>query len=182
MGKIAALPAVIATERLTLRKPVSEDAEPIFRAYASDPDVTSYLTWRPHQSVEDTRGYLGYCAKEWASGTSFPYVIGEKNAPDAPIGMIHTRPSLHGFTMGYVLARTYWGRGYMTEALTRLSRFLLSLENVFRVSSFCDVDNIGSARVMEKSGMEFEGVLKRYAPRVNISDAPRDCRMYALTR
>jgi ribosomal-protein-alanine N-acetyltransferase len=53
---------------------------------------------------------------------------------------------------------------------------------VFRIGAVCDVDNIGSARVMEKAGLVREGVLRRWLVHPNISDEPRDCFSYARTR
>ena len=48
----------IVTDRLILRRAVMEDAEPMFRNWASDPEVTKYLTWPPHESVAVTQKIL----------------------------------------------------------------------------------------------------------------------------
>ena len=48
----------IATERLTLRRFTIEDAENMYYNWASDPEVTKYLTWQPHKSVEETTEIL----------------------------------------------------------------------------------------------------------------------------
>ncbi len=176
------LPIEIETKRLTLRKPRLEDAEAIFATYSADPEVTTFLTWKTHDNLQQTRDYLSACLAEWSSGAGYPYVITLKAKRDAPIGMIHARMNNHGTNMGYVLAKTFWNKGYMTEALICLSDLLLSKESVFRVSSYCDVDNAASVCVMEKSGMLFEGILKRYSPLTNNASEPRDCRMYARTR
>jgi RimJ/RimL family protein N-acetyltransferase len=55
----------------------------------------------------------------------------------------------------------------------------LEQKHIFRASALCDVDNAASARVMEKAGMSFEGILHRYSIQPNISVEPRDCRVYA---
>ena len=83
---------------------------------------------------------------------------------------------------GYVLARRWWGQGLMTEALTEIAGWVLRQDGVFRVASTCDVDNIGSARVMEKAGLAREGLLRRWLVYPNISDEPRDCFCYARVR
>jgi RimJ/RimL family protein N-acetyltransferase len=70
----------------------------------------------------------------------------------------------------------------MTEALTEIARWALRQDGVFRISAVCDVDNAGSARVMEKSGMVREGTLRRLMIHPNIGDEPRDCFSYAMTR
>ena len=44
-------PDCFATDRMRLRPIVMADAEPILQAYATDPAVTRFLTWRPHRGV-----------------------------------------------------------------------------------------------------------------------------------
>ena len=56
----------IETERLILRKLRVEDAEAMFRNWASDPEVTKFLTWPPHASVDATRELLS----EWSDNYS----------------------------------------------------------------------------------------------------------------
>lgn len=55
---------IIETERLILRPFRTEDAEPMFRNWASDPEVTKFLTWPTHESVEVSKGVVGsWCEK-----------------------------------------------------------------------------------------------------------------------
>ena len=48
----------IETPRLILRKARMEDAEPMFRNWANDTEVTKYLTWPPHENIEVTKSVL----------------------------------------------------------------------------------------------------------------------------
>ena len=70
----------------------------------------------------------------------------------------------------------------MTEAITAVADWALQQAPVFRISAVCDVDNIGSAAVLEKAGFVREGVLHRWMMHPNISNEPRDCYSYSLTR
>jgi len=54
--------------------------------------------------------------------------------------------------------------------------------DIFRVQAFCDVDNIGSARLMEKVGMQCGGLLRSYVLHPNLSDEPRDVSLYAIVK
>ena len=176
-------PAEIETDRLLLRRPVLADAAAIFAGYAADADVTRYLTWRPHASVDDSRAYLRLCQEQWAAGDNRPYVIATRIEPGRAIGAIDwRRDGAHAVTFGYVLAPAHWGRGYMTEALAALVDWSLAQPDCYRAWAFCDADNRASARVMEKAGMSFEGIARRYLPAINIGPEPRDCRIYARTR
>jgi RimJ/RimL family protein N-acetyltransferase len=69
----------------------------------------------------------------------------------------------------------------MTEALSAAVAWARTMPRIRRVWAVCDVDNRASARVMEKAGLVFEGVLRRWAVHPNISPVPRDCTCYAAT-
>lgn len=175
-------PPQFTTTRLLLRKPCLEDAPVIFHGYARDPEVVRYLTWRTHGTVAETGAYLRHCLEEWARGASYPFVIEELGQAGQPVGMIHLHEGPGRVTFGYVLAQPSWGRGYMTEALTTLVDWALAQPQVWRAAAFCDIDNQASARVMEKAGMSFEGVLRRYSLHPAIATEPRDCRMFAKVK
>jgi ribosomal-protein-alanine N-acetyltransferase len=70
----------------------------------------------------------------------------------------------------------------MTEVLAEVVTWALKQPSVFRISAVCDVENIGSARVMEKAGLVREGLLRRWLMHPNVSDEPRDCFSYARVR
>jgi [ribosomal protein S5]-alanine N-acetyltransferase len=98
------------------------------------------------------------------------------------IGMIGVTPDEHRATIGYVIARRSWGHGLATEAAHEVMRALLEVAGFERVWAVCDVENGASARVLEKIGMRFEGVLARWMIHPNRSAEPRDCRSYAIVR
>ena len=64
-------------------------------------------------------------------------------------------------TLGYVLARNYWSRGYPTEAAKVVFEWAAGLEGVYRIWATCDIENAASVRVLEKIGMSREGILRR---------------------
>jgi len=161
-------PERIETLRLFLRRAVLEDASAIFERYARDPEVTRYLTWRPNESVEQTQDFLRRCADFWERNVALPWAIVPKDET-RPIGMIDLRPRDHGVEIGYVLARSFWGRGYMTEAAQALVNWALSHSGIYRVWAVCDVENTNSAKLLERIGMRREGVLRRWNVHPNIS-------------
>jgi RimJ/RimL family protein N-acetyltransferase len=174
-------PEVLETLRLRLRVPRLEDAKVIFDSYARDPVVTRYLTWLPHQSVETTEKFIVDCIEHWGKASAFPYVI-TRRSDDRLLGMIDLRPNQHGANMGYVLAKEHWRQGNMTEAACCLVDYALSQSSIYRIQAFCDVDNVASARTLEKVGMLREGTLRRYIIHPGVSMEPRDCFMYSITK
>jgi len=174
-------PERFETEGLILRKPRPEDASAMFTGWAQDADVTRYLTWRPHKSIEQSHEIIKLCLKLWEGEGDHPYMLILKEK-DHPIGMLALHSDGFKVALGYVLAKTYWDKGYMTEATREMTKWLLKQPDVFRVFATCDVENLASARVMEKAGMNREGLLRRYIIHPNVSDEPRDCYMYAIVK
>jgi [ribosomal protein S5]-alanine N-acetyltransferase len=164
-----------------LRRPVLEDAASIFECYACDPEVTRYLTWRPHETIRRTQEFLRRCHAFWERSEAFPWAIVPKGEAH-PIGMIDLRPQGERAEIGYVLGRSFWRRGYMTEAAHAVVQWALSQAEIYRVWAVCDVDNAASAKVLEKIGMRREGILRRWIIHPNIDVAPRDCYCYAITK
>jgi len=96
--------------------------------------------------------------------------------------MIACRVREHAADIGYVLSRSLWGRGYMTEAANAVVEWAINLDFVYRVWAVCDVENKASARVLEKVGMQREGILRRYIVHPHVSPEPRDCFVYSKIR
>jgi RimJ/RimL family protein N-acetyltransferase len=175
-------PDVLDTPRLVVRKPRANDAQALFEGYTQDPRVTHFLVWRPHTSLAETTAYLKDCEAQWAAAASWPYLIELRNKPGSPIGAIHLRRDGTSISFGYVLAHQHWGNGLMPEAIVAAIDWSLAQPQIWRTWAICDIENKASARVMEKSGMAFEGIVRRMSVHPNISDEPRDCRLYAKVR
>ncbi len=172
------LPESIDTARLTLRAPRLEDADAIFSEYAQDLAVVKYLIWRPHKSIADTRDFLSRCMDDWRKDAGFAYVLCRKTDGKL-MGMAEVGTD---GGLGYVLAKAYWGQGYVTEAVEAIIDLALRQSSIPKIWAHCDVDNPASARVMQKVGMKFEGLLLRNTIHPNVSDEPRDMLSYSITR
>jgi len=155
--------SVLETGRLLLRKMSLSDAEDLFE-YASDPEVAKYTTWQAHESIEDTKCFLNSVMDQ------------HKNRQVAPWGVIHKEDKKLIGTCGFVywdlpnsraeiayaLSRKYWRKGYMTEAVREVITFGFRTMELNRIEARCKIKNIASARVMEKVGMRFEGILRQH--------------------
>ncbi len=166
----------LETERLILRPFEYGDAEEMFRAWASDPDTTKYLTWNPHGSVEVSRYVIDQWIKEYEKPERRNFAITLKESGKL-IGCIDVVGYLGGVSgtpvLGYVLGREYRNRGYMTEACRAV------LDHLFK-AGYPEVridamqENEASQRVIQKCGGVFTGTevqdrpLKNDAVTVNI--------------
>jgi len=169
------------TSRLRFRPPAPEDASAIFERYASDPEVTRYLGWRRHTSVDDTRAFVSFSQSEWARWPSGPLLIFCRQTGQlvGSSGLLLESPE--SAQTGYVFARDAWGHGYATEALKAMVELAAQLK-VLRLYALCHTAHQASWRVLEKCGFERERVLERHSVFPNLSPEVQDVFSYARTR
>jgi RimJ/RimL family protein N-acetyltransferase len=175
------LPDSFETNRLILRPIAADDASPIFTSYAQDSEVVRFLIWYPHHSMADTEDYIARCMAAPADRERTYAVLGR---PDGALlgAFALRRGESYRLDCGYVLARPFWGRGLMTEALAEVAQWAMQQDGIWRIGAYCDVENRASARVMEKAGLQREGILRRWIVHPNVSAEPRDCFSYAMVR
>jgi ribosomal-protein-alanine N-acetyltransferase len=170
-------PESFETERLLIRKPRAEDAPLIFAGYAQDPEVVRFLTFRPHRDLSESRAVVEHFLERWRAGDGYTWLIFQRDKPEL-VGAISARLD-QGVNLGYLVARPYWRRGFMSEALGAITEWALGQPGVFRVWAVCDLENEASARLLERNGFHQEGILRKWSLHPNISDIPRDCYCYA---
>ena len=159
---------VLETQRLLLRPWRASDAEAMF-AYAQDPEVGPNAGWKPHQSLEESRER----AARWAQGedADWLWAITVKGEEDRPVGSLglhehNMRSTLPGSReLGYVLARSHWGRGFMTEAARAALDYAFAQQHLPLITVGHYPFNHRSRRVIEKLGFTYEGTLRRTAVR-----------------
>jgi [ribosomal protein S5]-alanine N-acetyltransferase len=164
-----------------LRKPRVTDAAVMFNAYAQDAAVNRFLAWRQHTDLPETRAVIDRFLARWDKGEEFCWLIFRNDTGDM-IGSIAARAEENGFNLGFLLARSHWGHGYMPEAIGAVVDWAFTQPWVSRISAACDIANHASARALEKAGFVREGILRQFSVHPNISSAPRDCYGYALRR
>jgi ribosomal-protein-alanine N-acetyltransferase len=179
------LPEIIHTKRLHLRRPHLEDAHEVFQNYGSDPEATRFVTWPTHRTVDDAFEALRARLAHWERGTEFSWSITPPDDSDCVMGMISVSPDIRyswRWSIGYVLGRQWWGKGYMTEAVRAVKDELFRQPVVQRVWAWVDEDNYASMRVLVKAGFTREGVLHRWSLHPQMGATPRDCWTFAALR
>ena len=145
------------SKNILLRKFKKEDAGDVFE-YGSDEETLKYLVWEGDKTIDDAKyNIVDYY---WSRPGIFAIELKENKKC---IGCIDLRlePEHEKTSFGYVLNRKYWGKGYMTEVLTRILKFCFEELDLNRVESIHFIGNEGSGKVMKKCGMELEGVFKQ---------------------
>lgn len=173
------LPERTETSRLILQKLRYEDAEEIFYAYASKPEVTKFLSWKTHESVDETRSFLKYAHQSWKAGLDYSYSIRLKINGQliGGFGFINEGGKIQ---FGYAFSPTHWNNGYATEVCTHAMMLIRKCDNIFRVGTFVDSENIASIRVLEKSGLVKEAELANWFRFINQGNEPKNCVLYFL--
>ena len=170
----------IKTERLVLRKLTQDDAQDVFE-YASDPEVPKYSTWSVHQSIEDTKEFLNAVIEEYVNHEIAPWGIVHKADKKVigTCGFVNWILDDDRAEIGYALSRKYWGQGYMPEAVREAIDFGFRKMQLNRIEARCKVENTASARVMEKVGMKFEGILREH---MFVKGKYHDLKIYSILR
>jgi ribosomal-protein-alanine N-acetyltransferase len=155
-------PPRLETARLVLRGWAPSDADHIY-AYASDPEVTAYMGWNRHTSVNAAHAFLNTFVAGMYQQQDLSYALCSRSEPERALGGIdlHWRSREHKvMELGYVLSRQHWGQGYMPEAGQALLRFAFQSTPVERIYAPIFNENARSRRAAEKMGLSFEGLLR----------------------
>jgi ribosomal-protein-alanine N-acetyltransferase len=173
------LPLQITTNRLLLKRFRHEDAEEVFNVYASVPEVTKFMAWPIHTSLDDTRSFLDYADDSWDNGSDYSYSVRLATTGElvGSFGLLNMDGKLQ---FGYSFGPRYWNRGYATEVCKTMMTLLKSQTGVFRIGTYVDTENVASARVLEKAGLVQEAKLEKWSRFVNQGNAPKDCFLYRL--
>ena len=154
----------LETERLRLRKFEVDDAPQVFRNYANNPNVTKYLTWPTHSSVEGSYGYTNYVVKNYETGRSYEWAIVPKDFGEVigSISIVRIREEKDDVEIGYCIGEAFWHQGITSEALQAVLGFVKKEMKPKRIFAVHDVNNPHSGDVMKKCGMKFFAASEGY--------------------
>lgn len=149
----------IETERLVLRRFTLDDADAMYRNWASDPEVTKFLMWPTHSSVEVTKEVLTDWVASYEKDDRYEWCITKKEdgEPIGSIGVVKVSDRIKMAEIGYCISRDCWHQGITSEAMKAVMTYLLEEVGVERIESRHDPKNPHSGAVMRKCGLQYEG-------------------------
>lgn len=155
---------VIETPRLILRPFTMADADAMFHNWANDAEVCRYLTWVPHANVEETQKIVEFFTNGYSQPNHYMWAVVYKpdNTLVGNISMVDMDENTCQGTVGYCYSRAYWGKNIATEALQAVLDYWFSCGFV-RIVSHHHISNPASGRVMEKCGLQYEGIGRKSA-------------------
>jgi len=171
---------VLETERLLLRKVTLDDVEDMYE-YGSNEDLTKYVIWETHKNLSDSKEFIEFVRTQYENKKVSPWGIELKENGKfiGTIDFVSWQPDHHAAEIGYVLSQDYWGKGIATEAANEVIAFGFNHMDLIRIQAKCFVENRGSARVMEKIGMSFEGIRRKG---MFVRGKHRDLNIYSILK
>lgn len=154
---------IIETERLLLRRFTTNDAKAMYKNWASDPDVTKYLTWSVHANVDVSRAILEEWVMSYSQSNYYQWAIVLKESGSEPIGSIgavEINDDVGKVQIGYCIGKKWWHRGIMSEALKAVIDYFFDTVGANRIESRHDPRNLHSGAVMKKCKMKYEGTMR----------------------
>ena len=152
----------VETDRLVLRQRTIDDVPDMF-AYVSLENVAYPAGLPPIATLEDEYDYFENRYYQNLEKANLPsgYGITVKGS-DHIIGScdFNHRHEDDVFEIGYMLHPDFWGRGYMTEAVSALIEIGFTLLNLHKVEIRCYGSNKQSQRVAEKLGFTLEARIR----------------------
>ena len=147
----------LTAERLTLRRFTVEDAPAMFGNWCSDPEVTKYVLWEQHRSVEETKTLLTDWCGQYEKPTFYNWGIEWEGQLIGNVSVVGVTRHGQG-EIGYCLGSRWWGWGFMTEAVSAVVDYLFEEVGMHRLVIRYETDNPGSAAVARKCGFTPEGI------------------------
>lgn len=172
----------IETERLILRPFTLSDANDMFKNWASDDEVTKYLTWPTHSSIEVSEMIIDSWVAAYEDSRYYQWAIEleESHEVIGSISLMNVDDEKECGEIGYCIGRRYWNQGIVTEAFQALIPFCLNEIGIERLVARHDVNNPASGRVMQKCFLTYEGTLRKVEK--NSQGEFIDCCYYSILK
>ena len=153
----------LETDRLILRRFVVEDADSMYKNWASDGEVTRFLTWPVHADAGATKALLSDWTANYEKSDYYNWAIEWKESGEliGNISAVSVNEKVAGVELGYCMGTKWWGRGIMPEAGREVVRYLFEEVGCERIAAAHAKDNRKSGRVMQKIGMTCEGTWRK---------------------
>ena len=154
---------LLETERLVLRPFVREDAQAMYDNWASDPEVTKFLSWPTYKSVADAHWILDIWLRDYERPDFYQWavVLKELGQPIGSISVVNSDDRVEMAEIGYCIGKTWWGRGIMPEAVNAVMGYLFVEGGMQRLEAGHDPENSASGAVIRKCGLKYEGIFRK---------------------
>ena len=171
----------LETDRLILRPFRAEDANAMYANWASDPEVTKFLSWPTYKSIDDAHAILNLWLESYGNPEFYQWaiVLKELGQPIGSISVVNLDNRVDLAEIGYCIGKPWWGRGIMPEAVQAVMAYLFQDVGMQRLEVGHDPENSASGAVIRKCGFRYEGTLRR---RIRSNRGITDVAWYSLLK
>ena len=152
----------LTTDRLILRRFKIEDAEEMYQNWASEDEVTIFLTWPTHADSDVTKMVLNDWIGKYDEADCYNWGIEIKETGEliGNISVVAMNENTSSANLGYCMGTKWWGKGIMPEAGRAVVKYLFEEAGFHRIAAYHAEKNPKSGRVMQKIGMKYEGTVR----------------------
>ena len=173
----------LETERLLLRKVKESDADEAFKNWCNNPNVSRYTLWDTHKTVDTVKVLFKLWEDAYEQKDTFRWgvVIKSTNTLIGTIDVASKDWLKYGTAeIGYCYGEEFWHKGYATEALKRVIKYLFDEADLDLIYATYMENNPNSGKVMKSAGMKYEGFVRE---RVVDHDGKRNnLHSYSITK
>lgn len=147
----------LETERLILRQIKTSDVDAIFNCWMQDEDVSRYMYWKASNDIIETQEFIRYELENIENDKWYRWIIVLKQT-DEIVGtcLIYYNDEENNWDISYNLGKTYWGKGYITEAMHRVMEYAITELTIKECIAIHAIENPESGRVIQKQGFSYE--------------------------
>ena len=152
----------LETENLTLRSLIDSDRQTFLQMHL-DTEINRYI--RPPEDQQQILVKFDERKQPWdyKSGSWLTLTIEDKQGAFVGYSGFHCIDTEYNdVEVGYIMHPNAQGKGYATEALKRIVSWGVQQYQIRKFIAYCDVENIGSQRVLQKTGFQQEGLLREH--------------------
>ncbi|MGD8189599.1 GNAT family N-acetyltransferase [Brevibacillus ginsengisoli] len=152
----------LETERLELQPILLEHAPALFEIF-SDEETIQYVPIPKHHAIADTTAYLEklMANNEAEKASVWSVYSKEENRVFGNLGLYAEDPANHSASLGVIIHKDFWRKGYVVEALQKVIDYSFSTKDLVRIEARVDSNNPASYKMLEKLGMVYEGTLRK---------------------
>jgi RimJ/RimL family protein N-acetyltransferase len=150
----------LETNRMILR-PLEDRDVTAFSAYRSDPEIARYQGWGAPYTEEQAEEFIDQqklvTPGEIGQWLQLGMELKDGGTLIGDVAFVIIKDSHHQAEIGMTLSHPYQGKGYGTEAVRELVRYLFIDLNAHRVIANCDPENTSAHHLLERVGFRREG-------------------------
>lgn len=154
---------IIETTRLKLRRPLQKDVIALLEV-TQDEAVMKYYGMAPFGSRAEALGEINWFNKIFSQAEGIRWVITEKSVGNyiGDIGFHNYAIAHSRAEIGFKLAKAFWHKGIMTEALEQVLEYGFTVMQLNRIEAIVDPENAACLCLLKKAGFVEEGTLREY--------------------